>query len=422
MNATYGGLSSYRPFGGISVMTLQNSIRRPIDLMGNPTNSAWREEALSRAAALFTLLRWLEGDSPLENRGPLVDAVEAHLEAARQGAHGRGQLRASFSGAVFERTTANLDAAEAHLLRLAPPDYLRSNMSNLLRQAQSNLEPDDPRYARLQYLAAQADMRNLSHEERNYVVAAIEGSSEEGRRAKMRVRGFRNVILFTAILMGVLAIIVAITGYFRPDFLPLCFEPDGTIVCPTAQTSLDASVPGGQPSPAPSQEDIDDAIDRTAGKWDTALVEFVGLLGATIAAAAALRRVRGTSDPYGLPVALAVLKVTTGALTAFLGILLIRAQFIPGLSDLDTSAQIVAWAIVLGYAQQLFTRAVDQQAQNLVAQTTSAPPRTAPAPQETMLQPQQGAAPAPSTTQMATSTSQSQEGAAALPAPEATNP
>jgi hypothetical protein len=389
-------------------MTLQSSIRRPIDLMGNPTSSAWREEALSRAAALFTLLRWLEGDSPLENKGPL-------------GAHQRkGQLRASFTGAVFERTAANLDAAEAHLLRLAPPDYLRSNMSNLLRQAQSHLEPDDPRYARLQYLAAQADVRNLTHEERNYVVAAIQGANEEGRRATMRVRGFRNVILFTSILMGILAIAVAVTGYLRPDFLPLCFEPDGTIVCPTAQTSLDGSAPSGQPSPVPSQGDVDDAIDRTAGKWDAALVEFVGLLGATIAAAAALRGSRGSSDPYGLPAALAVLKVTTGALTAFLGILLIRAQFIPGLSALDTSAQIVAWAIVLGYAQQLFTRAVDHQAQSLVAQTTSTPPRTAPAPQETMLQPPQGAAPAPSTTQTAASASQSQEGAAALPAPEAT--
>jgi len=374
-------------------MNFESSIRRPIDLMGNPTSSAWREEALSRAAEMFTLLRWLEGDSPLQNKAPLVEAVEAHLEAARQGAHQRrGQLRGSFTGAVFERTTANLDAAGAHLLRLAPPDYLRSNMSNLLRQAQSHLEPEDPRYARLQYLAAEADKRNLTHEERNYVVAAIQGASEEGRRAKMRVRGFRNVILFTAILMGVLAVLIAVTGFFRPDLLPLCFQPDGTIVCPTAQATIDTSAPAGQPSPTPTLEDVDDVIDRTAGPWDAALVEFVGLLGATIAAAAALRRSRGTNDPYGLPAALAVLKVFTGALTAFLGILLIRAQFIPGLSALDTSAQIIAWAIVLGYAQQLFTRAVDQQAQNLEAQTTSSPARVAPQPQETMLQPQPAAA------------------------------
>jgi hypothetical protein len=35
----------------------------------------------------------------------------------------------------------------------------------------------------------------------------------------------------------------------------------------------------------------------------------------------------------------------------------------PGLSALDAPAQIAAWAIVFGYAQQLFTGDVDQQAQ-----------------------------------------------------------
>jgi hypothetical protein len=46
-----------------------------------------------------------------------------------------------------------------------------------------------------------------------------------------------------------------------------------------------------------------------------------------------------------------------------LGLLLMRGQFVPGLSALDSSAQILAWAIVFGYAQQLFTRLVDTQAQ-----------------------------------------------------------
>lgn len=36
------------------------------------------------------------------------------------------------------------------------------------------------------------------------------------------------------------------------------------------------------------------------------------------------------------------------------------------MSALDTSGQIIAWAIVLGYAQQLFTHFVDQQAQTVL--------------------------------------------------------
>ena len=92
------------------------------------------------------------------------------------------------------------------------------------------------------------------------------------------------------------------------------------------------------------------------------IVELIGLAAAAVAAAAAIRKLRGSSEPHGLPVALAVLKLPTGAITAVLGLLLMRGQFVPGLSALDTSAQILAWALAFGYAQQLFTRLVDEQA------------------------------------------------------------
>jgi hypothetical protein len=67
-----------------------------------------------------------------------------------------------------------------------------------------------------------------------------------------------------------------------------------------------------------------------------------------------------------VPVAAAVLKLPTGALTALLGLLLMRGDFIPGLSALDSPGQIIAWAIVLGYSQQLLTRFVDQHAQTVL--------------------------------------------------------
>ena len=104
----------------------------------------------------------------------------------------------------------------------------------------------------------------------------------------------------------------------------------------------------------------------TVTPGDLFVVELVGLAAASVAAAAAIRGIRGSSERYGLPVAMAVLKLPTGAITAFLGLLLMRGQFVPGLSALDTSAQILAWAIVFGYAQQLFTRLVDQQGQNVL--------------------------------------------------------
>jgi len=58
--------------------------------------------------------------------------------------------------------------------------------------------------------------------------------------------------------------------------------------------------------------------------------------------------------------------VPSGALTAVAGLLLLRGQFLPGLSALDTQQQILAYALVLGYAQQLFTRLIDRRAQSIL--------------------------------------------------------
>ena len=96
----------------------------PIYLMGNLTYSAWREDALARAAEMSTLLLWLEKESELENTGPLVMAVQAHLQAAQESAHEeRKWVLRTMNGAIIERTLANLHAAYINLLRLAPLDY-----------------------------------------------------------------------------------------------------------------------------------------------------------------------------------------------------------------------------------------------------------------------------------------------------------
>jgi hypothetical protein len=140
--------------------------------------------------------------------------------------------------------------------------------------------------------------------------------------------------------------------------VPFCFTPSaGQHVCPS-----------GSSAPAPG---------------DVVLVTGLGLLGGALAAAFAIRNIRGTSTPYDIPIALAVLKVPTGALTAAAGLLLLRGQFVPGLSALDSQEQILAYALVLGYAQQIFTRLVDRQAQSILAdvpskETRAVPPASAP--------------------------------------------
>jgi hypothetical protein len=205
--------------------------------------------------------------------------------------------------------------------------------------------------------------------ERRAIVNIVRAASSASLREQIRLRSFRNVVIVATIAMTLLAIGVALTGVFFPKLVPLCFAPEeageAVVVCPTTESApFTPSQPGGERKP--DAVSSGQQIAATARPQDLLVVELVGLTAAAVAAAAAIRTVKGSSERYHLPVALAVLKLPTGAITAFLGLLLMRGQFVPGLSALDTSAQILAWALVFGYAQELFTRLVDRQGESVL--------------------------------------------------------
>jgi len=218
-------------------------------------------------------------------------------------------------------------------------------------------------------------------EERGRIASITRAASSAGLREQVRVRSFRNIVVWTAVVMAFLATVVALIGFIWPTLIPLCFAPQaegtGIVVCPTKQS---AQFSTAQPADE-TAVDIDVKTAATAQRHDLAIVELVGLMAATVAAANSIRKIRGSSERYHLPLALTVLKLPTGAITAFLGLLLMRGQFVPGLSALDTSAQILAWALVFGYAQQLFTQAVDRQGQSVLNSVRGADkPRSNPDP------------------------------------------
>jgi hypothetical protein len=276
-------------------------------------------------------------------------------------------------------------------------------MPCLLNHVQCHLPPKDPRRQEFERIARKIGITDPDHplaqkdqdsspateegivkNERRKIVNIVRAASSAALREHVRLRSFRNVVVITATLMLLLAIGVAITGFLHPTLIPLCFAPEEagqvTVVCPTSQS--EPFIPVGQePQFGVPMRDIDNVVKDTAKPPDLLVVELVGLTAAAIATAAAIRRIKGSSERYGLPVSLAALKLPTGAITALLGLLLMRGQFVPGLSALDTSAQILAWALVFGYAQQLFTRLVDQQGQTVLDNVRGADrPQAAPSP------------------------------------------
>jgi hypothetical protein len=329
-----------------------------------------------------------------------VESIARHLEAAKEAAElakasPRDRLPRFRTGALRERAKSNLDAAEAQLLNFAPPDYLLGQLPGLLTHVQCHLIPSDPRRTQFELLARRLGVHDAGHlpsqeaeraearaavkeerrrvvrEERGAIVSAVRAASSASMREQVRVRSFRDVLVATTLLMSVLVVAVAVIGFLKPTLIPLCFAPEdggkAVVVCPTAQSApFSTTQQDGGGSAAAQAQDIDNYVSTTVSPLDIFVVELVGLAAAAVAAAGAIRGIRGSSERSNLPVALAVLKLPTGAITAFLGLLLMRGQFVPGLSALDTSAQILAWALVFGYAQQLFTRLVDRQGQSVL--------------------------------------------------------
>jgi len=384
------------PAGWLGVETKVD--RSPAGILGSQTRTPWREQALARSAELMTLLNWFQRlPKPEDGKRYLDDEARVQLcnETAKQlqgvttSTHRKRFGVAAISGAALERAFGLLNAAEANILRLAPASYVLSVVPNVYAQAKLSLDESDPRLVFLDGLAKRTlahvtgstngnlhtasprgigvsrpstkpNVIALSDAERGAIVAALEGANVAFRNEQLRVRSFRSVILSTAIAAAVLVVLIGFLGFLNPTWAPMCFAPPNAVVCPTSSVTYSAETPT--------------AIAGVASRWDTAVISFMGMLGAALSAAASLKDMRASADPYSLPVALAVLKLPVGGLTAVLGLLLVSAGFVPGLTALDSSAQIIAWAVVLGFGQQLFTRFVDSKARTVLAQTHSTNP------------------------------------------------
>lgn len=337
---------------------------------------------LTRARELKGLKSWIIAHGDYDERASeLLSAIDAHLTAVRTTAAdtGKGRIKRLWrgvTGASFERTLANLDAAEVHLLRAAPSCALIPALPSVLAHVNRYLPKHDPRRQALDRIAGHHGERLLNepkalmgharrdalwHAQRELVLSAQHAANSQRRRDLIRLRTFRNLLLGGIAVFAVIGIWLGMLGSISPTTIPLCFTPEAegrvTVVCPRAETPL---------GPVSADGDLDPAIARTATGGDVWLVELIGALGAALAGAAALRNLGSNSTPYAVPVTLAFFKLPTGAVTAVVGLLLMRADFVPGLSALDSSAQILGWAVVFGIAQQLVTQFADSQAAGLL--------------------------------------------------------
>lgn len=276
------------------------------------------------------------------------------------------------------RAASHLGVAQSHvdtalnlMVWMASSEDIKAMLPQMLALIEEHFAPGDLRRIHATEIARRLQGRTststngepgsgaaeIALSERAFLAETVSHARRLLRKETLRVRSFVRIVKSVTLGLFIAALGVAALTCVWETAVPLCFTPESgetfKVVCPSY--SADAEVKGKPPSAGD--------IANGARAADYIIVEIVGVVSAAIAAAATLRRIRGTALPYDVPVALALLKLPMGALTAALGLLLIRGGFVPGLSALDSTAQIIAWAIIFGYSQQLFTKFVDNQAQ-----------------------------------------------------------
>jgi hypothetical protein len=224
-----------------------------------------------------------------------------------------------------------------------------------MARLQAALHREDPRQVDAAILA------QLPLPERRAVLRrAIEDGYDASDRQHERLRSFRNIVVISALSIAVLVGITIALVVKNPTWMPLCFETP----TPSQPPLLNCPTASGVTEPQST---------------DIIVIALMGLLGGALAAALSIRNLRGTSTPYDVPVALATLKIPLGAFTAIVGLVAIQGEFIPGLSALDSQEQILAYALILGFGQQVFTRTLDRRAQDLLEAMPSKDATSAPA-------------------------------------------
>ena len=315
-----------------------------------PRKRVWVQNVAVRSEVLEAQLDAIEtrGLSPAEMR--IAEGARRLLTAARAAAFRDDPIPTRWGtwwrGTLVEAAYQNLHAAEAQLILLFDVNQLRAEVPSAVSRAQVTLARDDPRRAVAFRLLTNPPTAETLELDREHLRRLTDTGYDHSDQLHARLRSFRNIVFQAGAVITLFMVVFIAVVAINPSWVPLCFTTTrDTTVCPTGTGS-------------PSSPDI-------------IIVALLGLLGGVLAGAVSINKLKGTATPYDVPTALALLKAPFGAMTAVGAVIFIRGGFVPGLSDLDSQVQILAYAFVFGYAQQLLTGLIDKQAQTVLESVPS---------------------------------------------------
>jgi hypothetical protein len=326
----------------------------------------WSQQIETTATALQIKLRRARMRPPPdgmsgEEKAAICDGVNKLIDGAQWAARVDvplyRRLGSWWRGANIEAAFRKSHQAEAELAKLYTDAEVEVEGAAAVARTDVALNRDDPVRAEARRLLIPppvgADPAAAAVARRLLLSKTVQVGYEGVDGAHTRLRNLRNVIWSTTSCIAVLVSIFVGFVAGHPTSVPLCFGPQ--VPAATDLVACPAS----------------DGFGTGPQNWDVVVVTLLGLLGGALAAAVSIRNLRGTQTPYDVPIALAWLKVPVGALTAIGALIAIRGEFVPGLSQLDSQEQILAYALVFGYAQQLLTGLIDRKALDVMSSVPS---------------------------------------------------
>jgi hypothetical protein len=328
---------------GIEHLSHQPIIARTLSPVPRTSGKrAWQQQALARCQLLRA--QWVLADTAAtERERGARDAVAAEfctlLEDAEKACAAKlSSPVAWMTGLQVERVWANVHMAEIVLFETLPSREAASYQKWVVEEAGVELAAGNPVLTSLVRSdpAPRVTGRDLA--------AAMRTAYSSSTSSHVRVRSFRNTIYFASCVTALAVASLVLVGYLAPGAIPMC------------NTAATRCIVAGSTVPA----------------WNHVLVAAViGAAAGILAGVTSLGRLRGSSVPYSLAFALGLFKGPCGALSAILGVLLIRAGLPGGDLGTNTTAGLVGWVVVFGASQQLVTRLADQKGQSVLEGVTS---------------------------------------------------
>ena len=245
------------------------------------------------------------------------------------------RLGSWWAGTDVDQAWSAIHTAGEALLGIESPESLRSQLGDMAASLVTTLTSDD---LRTSYYLATLDLladpqREISNEDRAQLRAIRNACDSSTESAHADARAFRNTLVLAGSLIAAVLIIVAVISVFDSGF-----------------RSVFAT--------------------GSVGRWYVVELELVASLAGLTGAVLSLKSYIGFQYTYGLPFVQAFLKGTTGAATGLFGVVFVQAGIISFVKT-NSNGALFAVAIIFGYAQYLFTRLVDQQANKVLSSTSS---------------------------------------------------